>query len=206
MNIQRDHVSMQNGTELPNRIFLTGVPGSRWSGIAQTLEQLKGFNTTDRTPAREFSHSGFTGHKGAYFGYGMELEPILDPLHIDSAWSDTDGCKIVKSHEWSYNLHDVREKFPNDWIMLVYRPDMASYAWWHEAGGFNIKYPNYIWYKDSTTMLGKIAEQNANILRFASEYNLTWNYFTPSWIDNNFGQQTEVKRTWSDILVTLLKP
>jgi hypothetical protein len=74
MHTYPDRDYTQNGTGLPNRIFLTGVPGSRWSGIAQTLESLNGFNTGDRTPAREFSHSGFTGHKGAYFGKGMEYE------------------------------------------------------------------------------------------------------------------------------------
>jgi hypothetical protein len=190
---------------LPNRIFLTGVPGSRWSGIAQTLESLNGFNISDRTPAREFSHSGFTGHKGAYFGEGMEFESHLDPKYIDNVWLDNAGTKLVKSHDWAYNLQTVREVFPDDWIMLVYRPDMASYAWWHEAGGFNIKYPNYAAYKDSATMLGKIAEQNANILKFAHTHDLTWSYFTSRWIEQNFKQTIEVKHKWSDILVTLLK-
>jgi hypothetical protein len=33
---------------LPNKIFLTGVPGSRWSGIAQLIEDnVPGFNTAD---------------------------------------------------------------------------------------------------------------------------------------------------------------
>ena len=205
MHTYPDQDSTQNGTELPNRIFLTGVPGSRWSGIAQTLESLNGFNTSDRTSAREFSHSGFTGHKGAYFGKGMEYEPYLDPRYIDNAWSGTTGTKLVKSHDWAYKLQTIREVFPNDWIMLVYRPDMSSYAWWHEAGGFNIKYPNYVAYKDSATMIGKIAEQNACILQFAHKHDLTWNYFTPGWIKQNFGQTIEVKKTWPDILVTLLK-
>jgi hypothetical protein len=190
---------------LPNRLFFTGVPGSRWSGIAQTLESLEGFNTSDRTPSREFSHSGFTGHKGAYFGEGMEYESYLDPRYIDNAWLDNAGTKLVKSHDWAYKLQTIRDVFPGDWIMLVYRPDMASYAWWHEAGGFNIKYPNYDAYKDSATMLGKIAEQNANILKFAHTHDLTWSYFTPRWIEQNFKQTIEVKQTWSDILVTLLK-
>lgn len=205
MNIQQDPVSMQNGIELPNRIFFTGVAGSRWSGIAQTLEQLKGFNTSDRIPDREFTHSGFTGHKGAYFGHGMEFEPQLDPQYIDQAWTDSNGTKIVKSHEWAYALDEIKQKFPKDWIMLVYRPDMASYAWWFEAGGFNIKYPNYEYYENSANMLGEIAKQNSAILNFGSKHNLSWNYFTPAWIETHFGQTTEIKKTWPDILVALLK-
>jgi hypothetical protein len=205
MNIQQSQDSMQNGIELPNRIFLTGVPGSRWSGIAQTIESLTGFNTSDRTPEREFTHSGFTGHKGAYFGKGMEFESYLDPTYIDQAWSTSAGCKLVKSHEWAHKLQTIRDVYPTDWIMLVYRPDMASYAWWHEAGGFNIKYPSYTAYKDSATMLGEIAKQNNNILQFASKHDLTWSYFTPKWIEQNFGQPMEVNKQWPDILVALLK-
>ena len=123
---------------LPNRIFLTGVPGSRWSGIAQTLESIPGFNTTDRTPARTYTHHSYTGHQGAYFGPGMELECSFDADHIDTAWTETGGTRLVKSHDWAYVLPEVERHFPDDWIMLVYRPDMASYAWWHEAGGFQI--------------------------------------------------------------------
>jgi hypothetical protein len=89
--------------------------------------------------------------------------------------------------------------------MLVYRPDMASYAWWHEAGGFSIKYPSYVAYKDSTTMLGEIAKQNTAILQFAHDYNLTWNYFTQEWIAEQFGQEIDMTKTYPDILVTILK-
>lgn len=191
--------------KLPNRLFFTGVPGSRWSGIAQTIEQIPGFNRSDRTLDREFEHSGFTGHKGAYFGTGMEFESYLDPAYIDSAWTDAGGCKLVKSHEWAGKLQSICDVYPNDWIMLVYRPDMSSYAWWHQAGGFNIEYPNYTAYKDSATMLGEIAKQNNNILQFASKHDLTWHYFTTNWIEQNFGHRVEVKQTWPDILVALLK-
>ena len=190
---------------LPKRIFLTGVPGSRWSGIAQQVEQLDGFNTSDRTPEREFSHSGFTGHKGAYFGTGMEFESRLDPQYIDQAWLQDSGTKLVKSHDWAYKLDSVKDIFPKDWIMLVYRPDMASYTWWHEAGGFNIKYPTYKWYNNSNIMMSEIATQNRKILEFAQQHDLTWNYFTPKWIEENFNQQITFSKTHSDILVSLLK-
>jgi hypothetical protein len=54
-------------------------------------------------------------------------------------------------------------------------------------------------------MLGEIARQNSKILQFASEYDLTWNYFTPKWVEQHFEQRIEVNKKWSDILVTLLK-
>lgn len=196
---------MLNGIELPKRIFFTGVPGSRWSGIAQAIENLNGFNTSDRRLEREYTHCGFSGHKGAYFGQQMEFDAILDAEYIDQAWSNLDGTRLVKSHDWAYKLDDIKTTFPNDWIMLVYRPDMISYAWWHEAGGFNIKYPDYTWYKNSANMLGEISKQNSHILEFACKHNLTWSYFTTSWIASNFNQTIEVKNKWSDILVTIKK-
>ena len=190
---------------LPNRIFLTGVPGSRWSGIAQTLETIPGFNTTDRTPARTYSHHSYTGHQGAYFGPGMELECRLCADYIDSAWTELSGTRVVKSHNWAYVLPQVAHYFPDDWIMLVYRPDMASYAWWHEAGGFQIKYPDYKWYSDSNTMLYEIARSNKQILEYACQKRAAWSYFTPEWIKENFGADVEIPAVHSDVLVTLIK-
>ena len=190
---------------LPNRIFFTGVPGSRWSGIAQQLETLNGFNTSDRTSSRDYSHHQFTGHKGAYFGRGMELESYLDPTYIDAAWTETGGCRIVKSHDYAYKLQTISEVFPDDWIMLVYRPDMVSYAWWHEAGGFQIKYPCYDDYKDSTNMLSEITKQNKAILEYAYKRNATWHYFNEQWILDTFGQTIKLDKVFSDILVTVIK-
>jgi len=190
---------------LPNRIFFTGVPGSRWSGIAQTLETVPGFNITDRTAEREFNHGKFSGHRGVYYGTGMEYQAIADSKYLDQAWPDVAGTRIIKSHEWAYQLDVIKEKFPNDWIMLIYRPDMASYAWWHEAGGFNIKYPNYDWYKNSAGMLGEIGKQNQHLLEFAHKYNAEWSYFNSAWVLKNFSHNITIERTWPDILVTVIR-
>ena len=190
--------------KLPNRIFFTGVPGSRWSGIAQTLETMSGMNISDRTAEREYDHHSYTGHKGAYFGPEMEFEPILDSNYIDSAWSNPHGCKLVKSHEWAYDLNQIKTKFPNDWIIMVYRPDMISYAWWHEAGGFQIKYPNYTSYQNSAIMMSEIMKQNSEILNFGMLNECKWEYFTSSWIKNNFNQEIVINETFPDILITLI--
>lgn len=190
--------------KLPNRIFFTGVPGSRWSGIAQTLETMSGMNISDRTAEREYDHHTYTGHKGAYFGPEMEFEPILDSNYIDSAWSNPHGCKLVKSHEWAYDLNQIKTKFPNDWIIMVYRPDMISYAWWHEAGGFQIKYPNYTSYQNSAIMMSEIMKQNSEILNFGMLNGCKWEYFTSSWIKNNFNQEIVINETFPDILITLI--
>ena len=169
---------------LPNRIFFTGVPGSKWSGIAQILESDSAFNTSDRMPEREYAHNTYSGHKGAYFGQGMEFYP--DPTKVDQAWHGGDGIKIVKSHDWAYMLDVIKPGFIDDWAMLVYRPNEVSNAWWHQAGGFEISYPNYSHYKNSENMFDAIKEQNNNILRFAHKHNATWNYFTTEWIKTTF--------------------
>jgi len=188
---------------LPNRIFFTGVPGSKWSGIAQILETDPAFNTSDRTSEREYNHNQYSGHKGAYFGRGMEFYP--DPMKVDQAWNGGTGIKIVKSHDWAYMLDVIKPGFINDWVMLVYRPNEISNDWWHEAGGFNIKYPNYSVYKDNDRMRNEIAKQNTAILKFAHKHNATWNYFTSEWIKNTFGLDIEVNSTYDDILVSIVK-
>lgn len=194
--------------KLPNYIFFTGVPGSRWSGIAQVLESIDGVNTSDRTPARTYSHHSYTGHIGAYFGRGMEFDPRLDKDYIDQAWTDPDGCKLVKSHDWAYQLNDIKKKFPDAWIIMAYRPDMASYGWWHEAGGFQIKYPCYDAYKNSPTMLSEIIEQNSAILEFGMINNCRWEYFSNSWLLEQFGVDVDVDvevDVRSDILISIVR-
>ena len=37
---------------LPELIFFTGVPGSRWSGIAREIKEDPKYDTTDRAPHR----------------------------------------------------------------------------------------------------------------------------------------------------------
>ena len=76
---------------LPNHIYFTGVPGCRLSGIAQIIESIPGMNTSDRTPAREYNHHSYTGHKGAYFGRDMEFEPLADDDYVDQAWTEQIG-------------------------------------------------------------------------------------------------------------------
>lgn len=188
------------------KIFFTGVPGSRWSGIAQIIEDnVPGFNTSDRCDDKEYTHHSFSGHKGAYFGLGMEFRAELDNDYLDSAWAIPGGICLVKSHDWAYKLNELKETFPKNKIMLIYRPDMTSYAWWHEAGGFQIKYPDYKSYKDSTTMLSAIMEQNKCILQFARKHNAVWYHFGSKFVKDTFGIEIpEVSDRYTDCLITVI--
>lgn len=193
--------------DLPNNIFFTGVPGSKWSGIAQLIEGIPGFNCTDRSPAREYTHNHFGGHKGAYFGECMEFDAKF--YDTRKAYSDPEaGCKVLKSHDWAYDLNIIYEHkvlAEEDWIMLVYRPEMVSYAWWFQAGGFNITYPCYDAYENPQLMFTEIQEQNKKILEFGSKHKCTWSYFTPEWIEEHFGVSMDFPEYADDVLVALVK-
>jgi hypothetical protein len=196
---------------LPKRIWFTGAPGSQWSGIAEELEKVPGINTSDHAPGRryEFKNSihNFLNHGGAYFGSGMEFAPKIDATYVDAVWKEPGGTRIVKSHEWAYNLNEIKTRFPNDWIMMIYRPDTHAYAWWHESGGFGITYPNYSWYRNHAKMLGEIASQNDQMLKFAYDNDLQWSSCNTRWIKENFGYEVDIekRKNWRGILVTILK-
>lgn len=186
---------------------MIGAPGSRWSGIAQNIEDnVPGFNVSDRTQQRQYSHHAFSGHLGVYFGTGWEHDTSLNRENLDRGFENTQGTRILKSHEWAYHLDDIKEKYPDDWIMLIYRPEMSCYSWWHEAGGFTIKYPDYRpYYRDSVNMLNEIMKMNQDILKFSQKHDLSWNHISGSWIEENFGKYIEPTVKLPDTLVALLK-
>jgi hypothetical protein len=159
---------------LPEYIFFTGVPGSRWSGIAQEIKSQQGYNTTDRADHRMYRHGAFNGHMDSYFGTGMEFDCSLDCTNLNAPYTDDVGCKLLMSHEWPYCFDAIQDQHPNAWIQLVYRPDDASYTWWKAAGGFDITYPNYEWYKNDDTMRKRIWEQNNLILDFGRKHSVQW--------------------------------
>ena len=192
---------------LPNKIFMIGAPGSRWSGIAQNIEDnIPGFNVSDRTQQRQYSHHAFSGHLGVYFGTGWEHDTSLDQENLNRGFENVNGTRILKSHEWAYHLDQIKIRYPDDWIMLVYRPEMSCYSWWHEAGGFTIKYPDYRpYYRDSVNMLNEIMKINQSILKFSQKHDLSWNHISGSWIEENFGKYIEPTVKLPDTLVALLK-
>ena len=104
---------------LPDKIFFCGVPGSRWSGIAQEIKARPGYNTSDRAEHRKYEHGKFSGHIDAYFGTGMEFEPSLEENNLLAPFLKKAGCKLLMSHEWAYKLDEIRDKYPLDWIQLI---------------------------------------------------------------------------------------
>ena len=159
---------------LPDKIFFCGVPGSRWSSIARELKNSGNYNLSDRASHRGYNHNGLQGHLESYFGTGMEFPCNLSEDNLLAPFTDPAKCKLLLSHEWAYNLEKIVLKYPDDWIMLIYRENWASFLWWKKAGGFEITYPNYSWYESDYLMTKRIEEQNDLILTFAQSHNLSW--------------------------------
>jgi hypothetical protein len=194
----------------PDKIFLTGVPGSKWGAVVRPIEgHLPNFNTTDQTPNREFiTNEGM--HKGAYFGKGMEFEAILDEENLLAPFASKEGTKFLKSHEWAYKLANIQQKYSKDWIMMVYRPDESSFHGWRQAGGFNIPYPKYDAYdygtEEERDMHEEIVRQNRAILKFGYENDCMWEYPTLDWYQENFGFTWHHQKPLYDVLVTIIRP
>ena len=155
-------------------ILFTGAPGSKWSGVARDIYKSKDIDQSDYKRNRVYKNKK-VNHVGSYFDPGMEFGPQREEW--DKPFSGK-GKRIIKSHTFSYDLDNLSDYgYP---IVFVYRPDYECYKWWQQAGGFDIKYPNYKWYKDSfleglECMWWHIQEQNREIMDFIrnNEKNIT---------------------------------
>ena len=125
---------------LPSRIFITGAAGSKWSTIGKAIEEIAGFNISDRSPTREYIYENFS-HVGMYFGTGMEME--AEPGNVDSAHTSLEGTRLIKSHEWIYRIDNIKARFPGDYILLVKCNPSDCLRWFKFAGGLDIPYPKY---------------------------------------------------------------
>ena len=88
---------------------------------------------------------------------------------------------------------------------MCYRPDDECYKWWHEAGGWDITYPSYRWYKDNSTMNHQITEQNKAILDFCYKHNLTLQKPGREWLRNEFNIDADFIFEKDDLVVFLAK-
>lgn len=156
-------------------IFWTGAPGSKWSGVAKQLCTCPEVDNSDWSCDREYN--GYT-HFGNYFGPGMEYgngfedmtamskKEIL--LELGNPYSEEQNGKvrILKSHMFSRNLRFIKRTFPDSKIVSVWREDDDCMKWWLDAGGFNITYPSYEFYKNERTMREQITIENMGIKGF----------------------------------------
>ena len=189
-----------------NLIWFTGAPGSKWSGSANVLQSIKSlnFNITDRSPKREYTHTGPTPlarsitHTGVYFGpghgYGEDFHNInlIDPDLVEDTiakeWTDPSyGKLLVKSHFFSHNLDYIADTWSDNPIIMILRPSVKCEQGWFGAGGWNISYPDYRpYYKDDDTMKAMIAEHNEKIIDFCNRKNITIQPLTADYLKTTF--------------------
>ena len=167
--------------------FVVGAPGSRWSGVAKSIYYSDQIDQSDDTPERIYFNPKSPPkakqlmHRGAYFDPGMEFGKELEDFDslskqdlekiFDAPFEGSDKIKIIKSHVLSKHVDKLAELF-DDPIVLVYRYDQDCFDWWKQAGGWEITYPNYQWYKDDATMQTEIANQNKAIRKYVLENKL----------------------------------
>jgi len=164
-------------------IFWTGAPGSKWSSTSWALTKTKKIliDNSDNTPERhyvipeKFQHPEVSfkiKHVGSYFGPGMEFGQNFHRINtltkdeikkeINKAFNGKhpEKYKIVRCHQFVYNLDWIRDNFPTSKIVIVYRKPEASINGWLTAGGIEIKHPDYKkYYKDNETAKKLITEE-----------------------------------------------
>lgn len=149
-------------------ILVTGAPGSRWSGYVEDhLYTRTDIDTSDRSPEREYWTGRDLMHRGVYF------DPLMEFSNFEEDWDKPfsgEGIRVIKSHTFAFQLPYLKRfECP---IHLVYRSNQECFDWWHEAGGWNITYPNYAWYRDDDNMMEQIQLQNLLIKEFVEEEGL----------------------------------
>ena len=147
-----------------SHILVTGAPGSKWSGIVGAIYRSKDIDQTDYSKKRKFKNRN-VNHHGVYFDPGFEFDNKKEMWDLPFSGK---GKRIIKSHTFAYQLNELKKyKLP---IVMVYRNCYECYKWWHEAGGFNIEYPNYKpYYKNSDNMWCEITSQNTKIMQFVKD-------------------------------------
>lgn len=197
------------------RIWVSGPSGSRWSGVSQRFQRLKNSDNGDCTPQRVmdkpvwlFPDAGKDGknkrlqvfHKGAYFDPSSEggqdwmdfpnltRDQITD--EIDRLWGYAQPpglIRVIKSHQLCMHTHDIKQKFPNDLVILVRREPQAMYDWWVAAGGIHTAYPNYEWYDDEKHVEFFIHVHHQAIEKYVEQVGATWHPFDQQFLWDHFG-------------------
>ena len=141
-------------------ILFTGAPGSKWSSVAKNIYWSSDIDQSDSTSEREYT-KGVVRHIGSYFDPGMEFMNTRDNWDLPFSGS---GKRIIKSHTFAHELDELCTlAFP---IVMVYRNDIECLKWWTDAGGFNITYPDYSYFKDQDIMWSSIQSENSDIMQF----------------------------------------
>ena len=164
-------------------IFVAGAPGSRWSGVAKSIYSSNRIDKSDSDLSYTKPGESVPMHVGSYWDPGMTHGKWFDRLpdlgkaqaefFFDEPFKENNNLiRIIKSHQFCKHLEYIKTTWPLCPIVVVYYvSDDATEQWWYEAGGFDITYPDYSWYKDR--MREEIEIQNAGVLEFIANNKTT---------------------------------
>ena len=201
-----------------NFTFLVGAPGSRWSGVGQLVAENFNYDRSDENHERVYAHGKFSGHRGAYWGPGMELGHDfhrLESIYGDNVAAFEQEChtafdenefrtKLIRCHQFAYNLSWLYNNVNNSNILLVRRGNQDCFDWWTQAGGWDISYPRYDWYIDDDHMQHYIEVENKLSNDFVCNI-AKWEKFDEEWLEINFGKHgLVIPKSYHDVEVCLI--
>jgi len=159
-------------------IFVAGAPGSKWSSVCKNIYNSPNIDRSDFDPKRVYSHSANGKeqlmHMGAYYDPKMDYGYFFH--HIDRYTKEEceeefnrpfsgGGSRIIRSHQFCHHIDFLKKNWSDCPVVLVHREDDACLGWWVRCGHFNIKYPNYSYYKNLEEMARHIDTENADLLK-----------------------------------------
>lgn len=133
-------------------------------------------------------------HLGSYFGpateYGEKFDCIEENYSRDEFITEClrpfdvrdNRIKQIKSHWFAYNLDWLWENLKGHHLLLIWKDPDQSYQHWLDVGGWEIKYPNYNWYRKLENMRDQIQKETDAVLEFADRKNLQLLNYTDDWV------------------------
>lgn len=187
-------------------VFITGAPGSRWGRIEYFLAQHSKFvDNSAWLPYLQDNPNNLTTHQHKFYGPYNEHGERFDVLHLlgrDGIYDELDRAfdpndprpiRFVRCHHFAYQLDWIAENLPEVDIIMMLRESNLCYRWWHEAGGWDIEYPNYTWYGTSEKMRRQIVLENNCMLKFMRDRNLEMDYSSweiHKWLKKHWHKET----------------
>jgi len=144
--------------------------------------------------------------------YGNDIKSFREMC--DRAFEERNSkTKMIKCHQFAYNLDWLHENIINSNILLVKRGNQECFDWWKQAGGWDISYPNYQWYVDDLHMQHYIEAENKLAEEFVNQATILpiefylWSDFTEEWLEQKFGPHNIKldKEKYGDVKVCLVE-
>ena len=139
-------------------VFIAGAPGSGWSRVALSLHGSPSVDYSDWSKEQSWTFINNKNeeeksyHSGVYFGpdqkHGKRFDRLKDltKSEIEAEMNRPftgEGVKIIKCHDFSYQLDFIMENWPECPIITCHRPTEVCYSWWMYVGGADIAFPSY---------------------------------------------------------------